>query len=115
MAVLDSVSPGETRFVNAQRLRIKESDRLATVREMLASLGADIEETADGLRVRGREALAGGKVHARGDHRIAMSAAVAAIACEGEVTIENAESVTKSYPAFWRDYALLGGDVKTEE
>ncbi len=115
LAVLASVSPGTTRFINARRLRIKESDRLATVHEMLSALGADIDETEDGLIVRGREHLRGGSVHARGDHRIAMSAAVAAIACEGEVTIENAESVTKSYPAFWRDYALLGGDVKTEE
>ena len=115
LAVLASVSPGTTRFVNAGRLRIKESDRIATVREMLGGLGADIEETADGLIVRGKTALEGGNVHARGDHRIAMSAAVAAIVCRGEVSIENAESVEKSYPAFWRDYAALGGKVRLEE
>jgi len=115
LAVLASVSGGTTRFINAQRLRIKESDRLATVTEMLTALGADIEETADGLVVRGVRRLCGGSVHARGDHRIAMSAAVAAIACEGEVAIENAESVSKSYPAFWRDYAALGGKVRLED
>ena len=114
LAVLASVSPGTTRFINAARLRIKESDRLATVTEMLSALGADIEESADGLTVRGVKSLRGGSVHARGDHRIAMSAAVAAIACEGEVSIENAESVEKSYPAFWRDYAALGGKVRLE-
>lgn len=115
LAMLASVSPGTTRFINAGRLRIKESDRLATVNEMLTSLGADIEETADGLIVRGKASLSGGRTHARGDHRIAMSAAVAAIACEGEVTIENAESVNKSYPAFWSDYASLGGKVRLED
>ena len=115
LAVLASVSPGKTRFINAQRLRIKESDRLATVREMLSALGADIEETEDGLLVAGKPRLRGGRAHARGDHRIAMSAAVAAIVCENELSIENAESVEKSYPAFWHDYAALGGKVKVEE
>lgn len=115
LAVLASVSEGTTRFINAGRLRIKESDRLATVTEMLTNLGADIEETADGLIVRGKEKLRGGKVHARGDHRIAMSAAVAAIACTCEVSIENAESVEKSYPAFWSDYMTLGGKVRLED
>lgn len=115
LAVLASVSPGETKFVNAGRLRIKESDRLATVSEMLGALGADIEELPDGLVLRGKKSLRGGRVHARGDHRIAMSAAVAAIACENEVIIENAECVSKSYPAFWRDYAALGGKVILED
>ncbi len=115
LAVLAAVSPGTTQFVNAQRLRIKESDRLATVTEMLSALGADIEETPDGLIVRRKAMLRGGSVHARGDHRIAMAAAVAAIACIGEVSIENAESVTKSYPAFWQDYAALGGRVRLED
>ncbi len=115
LAVLAAVSPGTTRFVNAQRLRIKESDRLATVTEMLTALGADIEETPDGLIVRRKSMLRGGSVHAHGDHRIAMSAAVAAVACIGEVSIENAESVTKSYPDFWQDYAALGGKVRLED
>ncbi len=115
LAVLASVSPGTTRFINAQRLRLKESDRLATVTEMLTSLGANIEETEDGLIVRRCGMLRGGSVHAHGDHRIAMSAAVAAIACIGEVCIENAESVEKSYPGFWQDYAALGGRLRLEE
>ncbi len=115
LAVLAAVSPGTTRFINAGRLRLKESDRLATTTEMLKSLGADIEETEDGLIVRRVSMLRGGNVHARGDHRIAMSAAVAAVASIGEVSIENAESVSKSYPAFWQDYAALGGKVRLED
>ena len=115
LAVLAAVSPGTTKFVNAGRLRLKESDRLASVREMLSALGADIEEGEDSLTVRRVSMLKGGAVHARGDHRIAMAAAIAAIASIGEVSIENAESVEKSYPAFWEDYARLGGRVRLEE
>lgn len=115
LAVLASLSPGTTEFVNAGRLRIKESDRLATVREMLTDLGADVTETAEGLIVRGKASLTGGATHSHGDHRIAMSAAVAAIASGGEVIIEKAEAVNKSYPGFWKDYAALGGSVRLED
>ncbi len=115
LAVLASVSPGTTRFVNAGRLRLKESDRLAAVREMITALGGNVEETEDGLILRRVSMLKGGSVDSHGDHRIAMSAAVAAIASIGEVTIENADCVSKSYPAFWEDYAALGGRVRLEE
>lgn len=115
LAVLASVSPGTTRFINAGRLRLKESDRLATVTEMLKALGANVEEEENGLILRRVSMLKGGNVHARGDHRIAMSAAVAAVACIGQVCIENAESVEKSYPDFWKDYAALGGKVRLED
>lgn len=114
LAALASVSPGKTKFVNAARLRIKESDRLAAVTKMLTALGGDVTELPDGLVVRGKECLRGGTVDSMGDHRIAMSAAVAAIACREEVTVLGAECVAKSYPAFWRDYAALGGCIKEE-
>ncbi len=107
LAVAASVAEGETRITGASRLRIKESDRLATVTAMLSSLGADISETADGLLIRGVLSLHGGTVDAAGDHRIAMSAAVAATVAHGEVTIRGAEAVAKSYPAFWEDYASI--------
>ena len=115
LATLAALTPGKTEFINAGRLRIKESDRLATVREMLSDLGADITETAEGLIVRGKASLPGGATQSHGDHRIAMSAAIAAIGCSGEVKIEKAEAVNKSYPGFWRDYAALGGNVRLEE
>lgn len=101
LAVAASVAEGETRIVGAARLRLKESDRLKTVSDMLTALGGDITETADGLIIRGVPSLLGGIVDAAGDHRIAMSGAVAATVCREPVTVFGAESVAKSYPAFW--------------
>ncbi len=101
LAVAASVAEGETRIVGASRLRIKESDRLATVTAMLTALGGDVTETPDGLIIRGVPALHGGAVDAAGDHRIAMSAAIAATVADGTVTVRGAEAVAKSYPAFW--------------
>ena len=111
LAVVASVSEGQTVIVGASRLRIKESDRLLTVCDMLTRLGADIKETEDGLIINGKPTLEGGQVHAHNDHRIAMAAAIASVVCENRVTIENAEAVSKSYPDFWRDFeALCQGD-----
>ena len=101
-----------TRIVNAGRLRIKESDRLATVTEVLNALGAQVEEYEDYLVIHGKEKLAGGvTVSGHNDHRIAMMAAIAAIRCEAPVTITGAECVKKSYPRFWEDYRRLGGEL----
>ena len=110
LSVVASVAEGETRIVNAGRLRLKESDRLMSTTRMLQSLGADITEKPDGLVIRGRKMLTGGTVDAMGDHRIAMSAAVAACVCAEPVTILGAECVEKSYPRFWRDYEQLWRD-----
>ena len=109
LAAVAAATPGVTRFVNAGRLRLKESDRLRSISAMLNTLGAKTEEPPDGLIVRGSDSLRGGTVDSANDHRIAMSAAVAAIACRGPVTILRAEAVEKSYPAFWADYRRLGG------
>ncbi len=111
LSVVAAVSEGETLIKNAQRLRIKESDRLSTVFKTLSGLGADIEETGDGLVIRGRKRLSGGIVDSFGDHRIAMMAAIASTVCEKPVTIKNAEAVNKSYPGFFEDFAALGGRV----
>lgn len=107
LSVVAAVSEGETRIVNAGRLRLKESDRLSSTTQMLRSLGADITELEDGLLIRGRVSLTGGTVDACGDHRIAMSAAVAACASDGAVTVEGAQCVEKSYPRFWEDFEQL--------
>ncbi len=114
LAVCAAVSSGETRFVNAGRLRIKESDRIKSVCAMLISLGGKVQETEDGLIVRGGE-LSGGLVDSANDHRIAMSAAIASCFCKGEVTVLGGEAVKKSYPAFWEDFVSLGGEIKVEE
>ncbi|MDR0875508.1 MAG: 3-phosphoshikimate 1-carboxyvinyltransferase [Clostridiales Family XIII bacterium] len=110
LAALACYASGETQFRNAGRLRIKESDRLAALSEELAKLGADIRETPDGLVIQGNGGakLRGGAVQAHGDHRIAMALAVAAIGCETPVVIDGAESVAKSYPAFWDDFLKHG-------
>lgn len=113
LATVASVAEGETVIVGASRLRIKESDRLATVCEMLTRLGAKITETSDGLILRGVPALSGGIVSASGDHRIAMSAAVASVACTAPVTVTGAEATAKSYPAFFDDMSLLGFAIST--
>lgn len=97
---------------NAARLRMKESDRLSAVTEVLTALGARVTETADSLTIFGREELSGGvTVDSHNDHRIAMMAAIAATRCRRSVTIAGAECVAKSYPDFWEDYKSLGGDI----
>ena len=112
LSVVAAVAEGETRIVNAGRLRLKESDRLRSTTAMLTALGAQIEELAEGLVIGGKPRLTGGTVDSAGDHRIAMSAAVAASVCTGRVTVEGAECVQKSYPRFWEDFdALFGGEV----
>jgi 3-phosphoshikimate 1-carboxyvinyltransferase len=107
LAVAASVADGETRIVGASRLRLKESDRLRTVTDMLTALGGDITETDEGLIIHGVPRLTGGVVDAAGDHRIAMSGAVASLVCDGPVTITGAECVAKSYPSFWEEFTRL--------
>ncbi len=109
LAAAAAASPGETtRIKGAARLRFKESDRLFAMKEVINSLGGSAAEEADGLLIEGRK-LGAGTVSGMNDHRVVMSAAVLALACEGPVTITGAEAVAKSYPAFWRDFEALGG------
>lgn len=111
LAAVACGAQGKTRIYNAARLRLKESDRLKAVTDVLKKLGADITQTDDGLIINGAGSLYGGRADATGDHRIAMSLATAAIICENEVIIDNAEAVNKSYPAFFEHYKMLGGKV----
>ena len=96
------------RFINAGRLRLKETDRLATTAALINGLGGQAEIDGNTLTIHGA-GCTGGTVDATGDHRIAMAAAIAATVCTGPVTVLGAESVEKSYPAFWDDYKKLGG------
>lgn len=113
LAVLLSFCRGESKIVNAGRLRIKESDRLKAISSELSHLGADITEGSDYLKICGRQTLNGTTVSAWNDHRIAMAAAIAACRCEGDVGITGAQkAVKKSYPEFFNDYSALGGIVK---
>ena len=98
-------------FTNIQRLRIKESDRVASTIAMLEALGGRAWATEDTLTVCGT-GYRGGTVDAQNDHRIAMSAAIAATVCTEPVTVLGAEAVKKSYPKFWDEYARLGGSYE---
>ncbi len=103
IAALAMFAEGTTNISGAARLRLKESDRLAAMYSMGQSLGADVTLRDDGLTVRGRPgAIRGGRVDTFGDHRIAMSAAVAATGAGGPVVIQNAGCASKSYPGFWK-------------
>ena len=106
LAVLASCAQGETRLVNAGRLRLKESDRLAAIAAMLRALGGVVREMPDGLVIRG------GTVDSFHDHRMVMAAAIASIVCKGPVTILDAGAVSKSYPAFFNDFKALGGEYR---
>ena len=111
LAVMAAVRKRTTRFVNAGRLRMKESDRLETIARTLNALGAKAQVGEDTLILEGLDHLEGGTVDGCNDHRIAMMAAVAAVACKEPVTILGAECVKKSYPRFWEDYTALGGEI----
>ena len=114
VATVASIARGETHIYGAARLRLKESDRLMSVTKMLSALGADITELDDGLIIKGVKHLIGGTVDACADHRIAMSAGIAATVCSSPVTVIGAHCVAKSYPAFWEDYKALGGKFENE-
>ena len=111
LAVLASFCVGESSIYNAARLRIKESDRLHAVSELLNRLGGKVTELPDGLRIEGVKQLAGGTVFGYNDHRIAMSAAVASIRSSAPVVLDGAECVDKSYPTFYEDFKALGGKL----
>lgn len=114
ISAMAACAAGTTKIYNAARLRLKESDRLEATADILSRLSVDITQTDDGLTIKGGEPLCGGVVDSWNDHRIAMTAAVAAIAAKGSVTIENAQSAAKSYPDFFEDFRRLGGKVTKE-
>ncbi|MBP3478839.1 MAG: 3-phosphoshikimate 1-carboxyvinyltransferase [Oscillospiraceae bacterium] len=97
-------------FTNIQRLRLKESDRVASTIAMLESLGGKAEASEDTLTVHAT-GYRGGTVDTCNDHRIAMAAAIAATVCTEAVTVLGAQCVQKSYPRFWEEYRRLGGKV----
>ena len=116
LTVLAALSEGETRIINGERLRIKESDRITSIKTELNKLGANVAEEGDSLIIQGVEGFAGGvTVNAWNDHRIAMSLAIASTRCEKEIILEEAESVRKSYPHFWDDFVRMGGEIEVVE
>lgn len=111
LAVAAAFAEGETRIYNAARLRAKESDRLKAMCEGLTNMGAFIYETPDGLIVKGGFPLKGGICKGYNDHRIVMALSIAAAFAEGVTEIDDAQSIEKSYPTFFKDYVDLGGNA----
>lgn len=111
IAALASVSEGRTEIIHGERVRLKECDRLHAMAVELSKLGADIREKPDGLIIEGKKSLHGGTVSSWNDHRIAMALAAITPRIEGNLTIEGAESVKKSYPRFWDDFKKAGGKL----
>jgi len=103
VAVLAAFAEGETTIRDAAELRVKESDRIATVAEGLRALGADVRAMDDGMTIQGGRPLTGADVRSHGDHRIAMALAVAALGATGETVIDGWEAVGVSYPGFLED------------
>ena len=102
--------PGKvTRITHAERLRLKESDRLTAMAQGLNRLGGCVRELPDGLEIAGVEQLRGGTAEGCNDHRIVMALSLAALRTESETVLTDAESIRKSYPDFFRDYNRLGG------
>ncbi|MGN1202300.1 MAG: 3-phosphoshikimate 1-carboxyvinyltransferase, partial [Eubacterium sp.] len=109
IAVLAAFSKGRTEIKGAQRLRYKESDRIQSVVQNLKLIGADVTETADGMVINGGKRLHGAELSGYNDHRIVMAFSVAALFLNGETVIDDADSINKSYPAFFDDYNRIGG------
>ena len=109
LALCASLCEGTTVIDHAERLRIKESDRLTSTAAMIRSLGGNDEVTHDGLIIQCVKRLKGGTVDGFRDHRIVMSAAIGALCADGEVTVTTPRSVNKSYPSFFEVYNSLGG------
>jgi 3-phosphoshikimate 1-carboxyvinyltransferase len=107
VALLGCFAEGETIVTGAEELKLKESDRIATVVDGLRGLGADIEATDDGFVVRGDGSLRGGTLEAHGDHRLAMLGAVAGLASREGVEVIGMDAAAVSYPHFERDLAGL--------
>ena len=115
LAVLATQATGVTTIRGAEELRFKESDRLARVAKGLSAMGAEVQELDDGLTIRGPSALRGARIDAMGDHRIAMSFAIAGLAAEGETIIDGAQWADISFPGFYSLLAALSGGAVSSE
>ncbi len=111
IAVAASLAKGKTVVRNAEELKVKESNRIAAMVAELKKIGADIEETDDGMIIRGKNSLQGGEVKSYGDHRIAMALAIAGSVSEEGVIIDNPQCVSVSFPDF---FDILNRMIKNE-
>ena len=116
LGVIAARAHGATVVRDAEELRVKESDRIATTVAMLRAFGVQCEAHADGFTVEGRpeKPFEPGRVHADGDHRIAMAAAVAGLVASGTTIVDDADNVATSYPGFADALASLGAQVRVD-
>jgi 3-phosphoshikimate 1-carboxyvinyltransferase len=115
VAVLGSQANGTTEIVNAEHVRLKESDRIRSTTDFLKVMGAEVRETKDGCVIRGPCKLKGGVVDSLDDHRILMAAAIAGMVSQGTTSITHGECFKISYPRFLEDMASLGADMRLME
>ena len=113
LAVAMAAAEGESRITGAARLRIKESDRLSAMHAALTACGAEVTELPDGLIIRGGKQLQAARIDGCNDHRIVMAMTVASAIAGGDLTITDAQATAKSAPAFWEEFASLGGAAQT--
>lgn len=114
LALIATQAVGTTIIRDADELRVKESDRIASTARVLRSLGASVTEHPDGLEITGPQHLTGGRrIFPGGDHRLAMMAAMGALISRDGAIIDNAQSASVSYPTFWNDLAALGASVQS--
>jgi len=107
LAVAAAMANGQTVIADAQELKAKETDRIATVVSAVQAMGVTAEATDDGMLITGRGALTGATLASHGDHRLAMAWAVASLVATGSTTIQGTDAVDVSYPGFWRDLQLI--------
>jgi len=107
LALAAVFATGDTIIRDAAELRVKESDRIQTTCSQLNRLGAALQETPDGIVIHGGARLRGAATESDGDHRLAMTLAIAALLASGETTVNGAESVDVSYPGFWDDLTRM--------
>lgn len=111
MAALACSISGESSFIKGARLRLKESDRLIAVANLVRDLGGTVREEGDDLYIIGNGILKGGQGDCVNDHRLVMAGTLMALISENPVTLKDSEAITKSYPDFFEDWNLLGGDA----
>lgn len=109
LCVMAAFAEGKTVISGVERLRYKESDRIASVVQNLQAMGADVSGGGDAIVIQGGRALHGARLRGFNDHRIVMAFSVAALYARGETVMDDAESIRKSYPDFFEDYNRLGG------
>ena len=114
LCILAAYSQGTTHLIHAQRLRMKESDRIAAMEEELRKWNVDVSSTYDTITIVGKETYRkdGVEIHGHNDHRIVMAMTIFGLCAQSPCIIDDAQAITKSYPNFFQDIQAIGGKVE---